>query len=613
MKRIAIVVFVLAASCQAPSPIDPIPCPTEPAAAKESAPTVADASEFMNELEAELLDLWIAHERAEWVKATHITHDTDLLAARANEAVMEFVGRKAEEAKRFSGLALDDVLARKFDLLKLSLSLPAPSDDAERKELSEIAADIESMYGKGKYCPDGSDDKKGECRDLGALSETLAKSRDFDELKEAWQGWRTVSPPMRDKFVRFVELANKGAGEMGFDDLGALWKSRYDMPPDAFEAELTRLWDQVKPLYEQLHCFVRTKLGEKYGSDKVPADGPIPAHLLGNMWSQEWANLFDLVVPEKTTAFDLTNVLESKGLDEKGVVKQAEAFFVSLGLDPLPETFWERSMFVKPRDREVVCHASAWDVDWKDDLRIKMCIKINAEDFTTVHHELGHNYYQRAYKHQPALFTNSANDGFHEALGDVLALSVTPAYLVKIGYIDREPPDSLNPLMARALEKIAFLPFGLVVDKWRFDVFSDKVGPDSYNAHWWKLRTEFQGIIPPVERTEKHFDPGAKYHVPANVPYTRYFLAAILQFQFHRALCKVAGHQGPLHSCSIYGNKEVGKRLNDMMKMGAEKPWPEALKALTGEEQMDATAIIDYFSPLLDWLKEQNKDATCGW
>ncbi|MCP4679995.1 MAG: M2 family metallopeptidase [Deltaproteobacteria bacterium] len=610
MKRIAIVMVVLAASCQAPPPPDSVPCPKEPEVAEEVAPTAEDAAKFMKELETELLDLWIVREQSEWVKATHITHDTDLLAARANEAVMEFVGRKAEEAKRFAGLKLDDVLKRKFDLFKLSLSLPAPSDDAERKELAKIASDIESMYGKGKYCPDGEENK---CRDLGELSATLGKSRDFDELVDAWQGWRTVSIPMREKFVRFVELANKGAKEMGFDDLGTLWKSRYDMPPDAFEAELTRLWNQVRPLYEQLHCFMRAKLGEKYGTDKVPADGPIPAHLLGNMWSQEWANLFDLVTPEKATAFDLTKVLVKKGLDEKGVVKQAEAFFVSLGLEPLPETFWERSMFVKPRDREVVCHASAWDIDWKDDLRIKMCIKIDAEDFTTVHHELGHNYYQRAYKHQPALFTNSANDGFHEALGDVLALSVTPKYLVKIGYIDKEPPDSLNPLMARALEKIAFLPFGLVVDKWRFDVFSGKVKPDDYNAHWWKLRTEFQGIVPPVERTEAHFDPGAKYHVPANVPYTRYFLAAILQFQFHRALCKVAGHEGPLHSCSIYGNKEVGKRLDDMMKMGVEKPWPEALKTLTGEDKMDATAIIDYFKPLLVWLKEQNKDATCGW
>ena len=612
MRRIALLLFVLTAAGQVLGPIGLKAYAASPQAALErkAAPTAAEAAAFMEELEAELLDLWIAMERSEWVKATFITHDTDLLAARANEVVMGFVSRKADEAKRFEKLALDEKLKRKFELLKLSLSLPAPSDAAKRAELAKIAADISSVYGTGKYCPQSEDD---ECQTLGDLSKTLASSRDYDTLKEAWVGWRTISPSMRGKFVRFVELANEGAEEFGFDDLGDLWKSRYDMPSAEFEEELTRLWDQVRPLYEQLHCYVRTQLQKEYGEDKVPTGKPIPAHLLGNMWSQEWINIFDLVAPEEKSAFDLTDILVERKLDARGVVLQAEAFFVSLGLDPLPATFWERSMFVKPRDREVVCHASAWDIDWKDDLRIKMCIELTAEDFATVHHELGHNYYQRAYKDLSTLLAGSANDGFHEALGDTIALSVTPSYLVKIGYLKEEPPDSLNPLMMRALGKMAFLPFGLVVDKWRFDVFAGRVGPDKYNEHWWKLRTEFQGIAPPVRRSEKDFDPGAKYHIPANVPYTRYFLATILQCQFHRALCEVAGHQGPLHTCSIYGNKEAGKRLNDMMKMGLAQPWPRALETLTGESRMDATAIIEYFQPLLDWLEEQNKDATCGW
>ncbi len=612
MKRIAIILFtVTAAGCTtASSEFKTSPSPGWFAGLRPTAPTVTEAAAFMDELEAELLDVWIASERSGWVNATFITHDTDLLAARANEAVMELVSRKAEEAKRFTKLPLDDTLRRKFELLKLSLSVPAPSHAAKRAELAQIAAEMKSTYGKGKYCPPGED---ADCQTLGDLSKTLASSRDFDVLKEAWVGWRTISPVMRKKFVRFVELANQGASEFGFDDVGDLWKSRYDMPAAEFEEELTRLWDQVRPLYEQLHCYVRTQLQKQYGDDKVPAGEPIPAHLLGNMWSQDWTNLLDLVTPEKESALDLDDILVEKKLDSRGVVRQAEAFFVSLGLDPLPATFWERSMFDKPRDREVVCHASAWDIDWKDDLRIKMCIELTGEDFTTVHHELGHNYYQRAYKHLPTLFTDSANDGFHEALGDTIALSVTPSYLVKIGYLDKEPPDSLNPLMQRALDKIAFLPFGLVVDKWRFDVFAGRVQPNDYNRHWWKLRTQLQGIVPPVSRSEKDFDPGAKYHVPANVPYTRYFLATILQFQFHRALCEIAGHTGPLHTCSVYGNAEVGRRLDDMMKMGASRPWPDALEALTGDRRMDATAIIDYFRPLLDWLEEQNRDATCGW
>jgi peptidyl-dipeptidase A len=581
--------------------------PPGPASAAHPA-TEADAAAFMAELEPQLLDLWIHRERTEWVKATFITHDTDILAARSNEELMAFVSRAAGEARRFDGLKLDPQLRRKFDLLKLSLSLPAPSDPAKREELARIAAELESAYGTGKYCP-----PRGECQTLSDLSKVLANSRNYDELLQAWTGWHNVSRPMRPQYTRLVELANAGAREFGFADLGGLWKSRYDMPPAEFEAELERLWQQMRPLYMQLHCYVRRKLQEHYGTEKVPSGKPIPAHLLGNMWSQEWSTIFDLVAPEKAGAFDLTKVLETRKTGSQDMVRQAEAFFVSLGLDPLPETFWERSMFVKPQDREVVCHASAWDIDWRDDLRIKMCIEPTAEDFTTVHHELGHNYYQRAYKDLAVLFTNSANDGFHEALGDTIALSVTPSYLVQIGYLDSAPPDNLNALMMRALDKMAFLPFGLVVDKWRFDVFSGKIGPDEYNAHWWKLRTAYQGVAPAVARSEADFDPGAKYHVAANVPYTRYFLATILQFQFHRSLCKIAGQEGPLHACSIYGNKEAGRRLDAMMRMGQSRPWPDALEALTGQRQMDATALVEYFQPLLDWLEKQNAGEKCGW
>jgi peptidyl-dipeptidase A len=572
--------------------------------------TAAEAEAFVKQVEGELLQLVIHRERASWVKSTFITYDTELISARADEAVMEYVGRKASEAVRFDGVKLPEDTRRKLNLLKLSLSLPAPRDPAKRSELARIASSMESVYGMGKYC---SPRLNGKCLSLDELTEIMAKSRDPEELLDVWQGWHTIAPPMRKPFERFVELANQGAQDLGFANLGELWKSRYDMSPAAFEEEVDRLWEQVKPLYADLHCYVRAKLQEKYGAGRIPSDGPIPAHLLGNMWGQEWANLMDLLAPQKDQSVDLEQALKAKRVDERGMVRYGEGFFVSLGLDKLPATFWDRSMFVKPRDREVVCHASAWDIDWESDLRIKMCIKINDEDFTTVHHELGHNYYQYYYRHLPTLFRDSANDGFHEALGDTIALSVTPSYLVKVGLLQDLPGDSLNPLLARALEKIAFLPFGLVVDKWRWDVFAGKTKPNEYNKAWWDLRTRYQGIAPATARGESNFDPGAKYHVPANVPYTRYFLAAILQFQFHRALCKVVGHQGPLHTCSIYENKEAGKRLQAMMAMGQSRPWPEALKTLTGEERMDASAILAYFKPLHDWLKEQNKGRKCGW
>ena len=452
---------------------------------------------------------------------------------------------------------------------------------------------------------------------LTALSKVMATSRDEEALREAWIGWRTVSPPMRSEYRRYVELGNEGAKKIGFSDVGELWRSGYDMPPDAFRAETERLYAQVKPFYDELHCYVRSRLQKEYGKERVPDGAPIPAHLLGNMWSQTWGNVYSLVEPHPgQPSIDVTAALEKKGYDAVKMVKLAEGFFTSLGLDPLPETFWQRSLLEKPADREVMCHASAWDVTYSDDLRIKMCIQLTGEELQVVHHELGHNYYFHYYHELPILFQNGANDGFHEAIGDAIALSVTPGYLEKAGLLnqvaDNEKAD-LNYLMRMALDKVAFLPFGKLIDQWRWDVFSGAISPDRYNAAWWDLRTKYQGIAPPVKRTEADFDPGAKYHVPANVPYTRYFLAFVYQFQFQRALCQAAGHEGPLHTCSIYGNRKAGDKLRALLEMGASKPWQEALEAMTGDKQADAGALLEYFAPLRSWLADQVKGEKCGW
>ncbi len=580
-----------------------------PAAA--SAQTVAEAKAFMNRAEKQLLDLSVEEQRGEWIQSTYITYDSEILGALGNERLIAATAKLAKESTRFDKVALPPELARKMKLLKLQLTLAAPSNSAESAEVTQLEAKMEGMYGSGKYCRAG-----GKCLDLEEITRIMRTSRDPAELKDVWDGWRTVSPPMRPLYQRFVTLSNKGARELGFSDTGAMWRSKYDMPPDAFAKEVDRLWDQVRPLYISLHAYVRNKLREKYGDKVVPANGPIPADLLGNPWAQTWDNIYDLVAPPNADpGYDLTKILVDRKTDYLGMVRYGESFFGSLGFAPLPPTFWERSMFVKPRDREVVCHASAWDVDAKDDLRLKMCIEINAEDFATIHHELGHNFYQRAYNNQPYLFRDSANDGFHEAIGDTIALSITPEYLVKLGFLDQPTPASkdMGLLMKRALEKVAFLPFGLLIDQWRWKVFSGEIKPEDYNKAWWELRRKYQGIAPPDTRTESEFDPGAKYHVAANVPYTRYFLADILQFQFHRALSKTAGCTDPLHRCSIYGNKAAGERLNQMLQMGVSQPWPQALYALTGEHQMDATAILDYFAPLKKWLDEQNKGKPTGW
>ena len=571
--------------------------------------TPAEAEKFITDAEAKLFDLNIKYSRADWVKSTFITDDTEALSAEANKQVIAATTEFAEQAKRFDGLELPYDVARKIKLLKLSLVLPAPGNPPEREELTKLTASLEGDYGKGKYCPEGD---KGKCMGIDELGATMGNSRNPEELKQTWLGWHQIAPPYRKNYERFVELSNKGAKELGFKDTGALWRSKYDMEPDAFAAEMERLWLQVKPLYDSLYTYTRRKLSEKYGKEVVAEDKPIPAHLLGNMWAQQWGNIYPLLAPQGgDRGFDLTKTLKERNTDPKQMVRYGESFFTSLGFESLPPTFWERSLFAKPADRDVVCHASAWDVDFEKDVRLKMCVQITEEDFSVVHHELGHNYYQMAYANQPFLYRDSANDGFHEAIGDTMALSVTPPYLQQLGLINTVPDASADTgfLLQRALDKVAFLPFGYLVDQWRWKVFSGEIGPNDYNKAWWDLREKYQGITPPEPRSEKDFDAGAKYHVPANVPYSRYFLAHILQFQFHRALCREAGVTGPLHRCSIYGNKKAGERLKQMLAMGSSKPWPEALKAMTGEEKMDATAIIDYFAPLKTWLDAENQKA----
>jgi peptidyl-dipeptidase A len=578
-------------------------------------PTIQEAKKFIEQAEARLDKLSLKSSRAGWVQSTYITDDTEALAAAANEEVLAAITELATEAKRFEGMKLTPEDARKLMLLKLSLSAPGPKDPKERAELAELGTWLEGAYGKGKYCPK-SGPYAGQCLGQSEMEKAMATAKDPAVLLDLWVGWRRFSPPMRAKYTRFVGLANRGAREMDFADVGALWQSNYDMTPLQFTAELERLWQQVRPLYLSLHAYVRSQLVRKYGPQAVPPDGPIPAHLLGNIWAQDWTNIYDLLdVPGKSAGVDLTPILQQKKIEEKEMVRYGERFFASLGFDLLPQSFWERSLFTKPRDREVVCHASAWDVDNQEDVRLKMCIQIREEDFRTIHHELGHNFYQLAYRHQPLLFKGSANDGFHEAVGDTIALSITPEYLQKVSLLEEVPSaeSDLGLLMHKALEKVAFLPFGLVIDQWRWRVFSGEVKPADYNRAWWEMCTKYQGVAAPVARTENDFDPGSKFHVPANVPYTRYFLADVLQFQFHRGLCRAIGYSGPLHRCSIYANKEAGARLKRMLEMGQSRPWPDALEALTGERQMDATAMLDYFAPLKKWLDEQNQAKPVGW
>ncbi|HVI22488.1 MAG TPA: M2 family metallopeptidase [Myxococcales bacterium] len=580
-------------------------------ASADAAPDPASAKEFVSKTNDDLLRLSTRSNTAEWIKSTYITEDTERLAADANEVLLGYNAAAVKTAARWNGAKLDPETARMLYLLRTGSSLAAPADPRRRLELTTLAARLEGLYGKGKYC------KGGKCRDLEELSDVIGKSRDPKELLDAWTGWHAIAREMRPLYTRFVELANEGAREIGFSDTGAMWRAGYDMPPEQFPAEMDRLWAQVKPLYDDLHCYVRGRLQEKYGKDAVKDDAPIPAHLLGNMWAQEWTKIYPLVEPYPDAAqLDVTSAMTRMGLTPEKMMAIGMGFFTSIGFPELPRTFWTRSLMQKPRDRDVVCHASAWDIDGGEDVRIKMCVKIEEEDLVTIHHELGHLYYNLAYAKQPFLFRAGANDGFHEAIGDTIALSVTPGYLRKLRLIAQEPRDEhglVDVQLKEALDKVAFLPFGLLIDRWRWEVFSGKVTPDRYDSAWWELRRRYQGVAPPVERSEADFDPGAKYHVPANVPYSRYFLARILQFQFHRALCKAAGFQGPLHACSIHNSVQAGEPFWKMLSLGASRPWQDALETLTGQRQMDAGAMLEYFAPLAKWLSEQNRGRRCGF
>ena len=612
------------------------------AAAKQGPPTVAEAQAFMNQVESELLDLTNQAGYAEWLQETDITDDSEGVAAKANERLALRTNDFVVQARRFEGLKLPPDLARKFMLLKLN---GTPTDPKLVAELTQVESTLDGMYGKGKYCA-GGDEKN--CVGIDDLDTLMAKSRDPKQLLDYWVGWHSIAPPMRDKYSRLVDLSNLGAQEFGFKDTGVLWRSGYDMTPQQFSDQLEQAWTQLKPLYDELQAYVRFKLDQKYGAAAERPDGMIPAHLLGNMWAQEWGNIYDIVAPTdpKSSSFKMYdlegalrkqiesstpgsaplppgtdptgNAAEAKRVsDAKAMVKYGERFYESIGFAPLPDTFWQRSQFAKPRDRDVVCHASAWDVDNDLDLRVKLCLNINADDFTTLHHELGHNMYQRAYRKQPFLFRNGANDGFHEAIGDSIALSITPSYLKQLGLIDQIPPPEADiPLLLRtAMDKVAFLPFGLLIDKWRWEVFSGQVKPADYNKAWWELREQYQGVAPPVARTEADFDPGAKYHIPGNVPYARYFLARIYQFQFFKAMCDASGYKGPLNRCSFYGSKAAGDKLNAMLEKGESQPGQLTLKEMTGVDHLDAGPMLEYFQPLYVWLKQQNEmnHVKVGW
>jgi peptidyl-dipeptidase A len=624
VRKTTLLSLLVAAACgdpsKPPAPVvvatpDPARPTDPPPAVSADDALVAEARQFVAETDQAVRKLTIEATLAEWANQTDLTPEHEAATAKAGELLSVEVTRRVKVARKFEPVLgkLDPDTRRQLRLLRFQAQ-PSPDDPKQAQELAQLAAKMGSEYGKG-VCKTVAG--KETCQDIEHWSKLLQNERKPDKLLATWKTWYDeVGGKQRDMFARYVELANAGARGIGFASVASIWKSGYDMPEAELAATTDKLWSQVKPLYDQLHCYARRKLNQKYGDKVVPKAGPIPSHLLGNMWAQSWDYLYPELEPYKGVAkIDVTPVL-AKSYDAKKMVQVGEAFYTSLGMDPLPATFWERSQFTKPANKDVVCHASAWDVQYNNDLRIKMCINLNQEDLWTIHHELGHNYYTQHYYKLPLLYQAGANDGFHEAIGDAIQLSMTPDYLKQKGLLEevvKNDKATINQQMHTALGKIAFLPFALLVDKWRWDVFSGAVKADQYNQRWWDLKQQYQGVAPPIARAATDFDPGAKYHVAANVPYMRYFLAAVLQFQFHKALCAKAGITGPLSECSIYGNRAAGAAYAKMMSLGASKPWQDALFELTGTREMDGSAMLEYFAPLQGWLTEQNQGQRCGW
>ncbi|XP_048222837.1 angiotensin-converting enzyme-like protein Ace3 [Perognathus longimembris pacificus] len=552
---------------------------------------------------------------ASWNYVTNITKPNreEMLNKEVERSqFMLYFGTRARlfNINQFHDPVVKRMLSKLQDIDKAAL----PKD--ELLEYNKLLAYMETAYSMGQVCM-----SEGPCVTLESdLEEIMATSRNEKELLWAWQGWHdTVGRQLRPLFGRYVQLSNKAANLNGYDDMGDLWRAKYES--DTLEDDLEDLFEELKPLYLNLHAYVRRSLFHHYGPDMIDLRGPIPAHLLGNMWAQSWVKILDLVLPyPKKPPEDITKNMKGQHWKPEKMFQEADTFFTSLGLISVPNEFWKKSMLEKPTDgREVECHTSAWNFHKDNDFRIKKCTEVTIEDLLSIFHQMGHIQYFLQYQNHSILFRAGANPAFEEAVGLVIALSASShKYLLNRGllsYQHQDPEEEINFMMGIALEKIAFIPFSYLVDVFRWRVFDGSIQEEFYNQEWWNLRLKLQGLCPPIPRSEEEFDPGAKFHIPANVPYIRYFLSLVLQFQFHEALCKASGHSGPLHRCNIFNSKVAGNILGNVLKLGSSKPWPLVLKKLTGKSKVSAEPLMTYFKPLLNWLVNENvqKGEVLGW
>ncbi|XP_059056714.1 angiotensin-converting enzyme-like [Achroia grisella] len=592
--------------------------------AAERAAEEAAGREYMRKLDEEMSIARNKKALASWNYESNITDHNEELMLQVSLEIAEEEKEYWKETMSYLWHEYEDPDLKRMFKKYSELGTSALPEDLNQRLLTAIS-NMQSIYAKATIC-DYKDRNKCDLHVEPDVTDIFANSEDPEELKYTWLEWhKAAGAPSRGNFTEYIQMDNEAAKLNGYDSVAEWWLSEYES--DDSEDQFASLWSQIKPLYQQIHAYVRRQLRLKYGEDVVPTKGPIPAHLLGNIWAQTWGNIEKFTRPYPNKAdVDVTSALIAQNYTVLKMFETAEEFFKSLNLSAMPDLFWEKSIIEKPNDgRELVCHASAWDFYDGEDFRIKQCSTLTSAFFKTTHHEMGHIQYYLQYKDQPVIYRGGANPGFHEAVGDVIALSVsTPKHLKVIGLLEDGPEDTesnINQLYKMGLDKIVFLPFAYLLDLFRYGVFRGTTTTRDYNCHYWRLRETLQGVEPPAPRSEDDFDPAAKYHVAADVEYMRYYISYIIQFQFHRSLCQLANEYSPgdssklLSACDIYKSQPAGEALGKMLQMGSSKPWPDAMEALTGQRNMDASGVLEYFEPLHEWLKAENERSGeyIGW
>ncbi|KAM6291936.1 angiotensin-converting enzyme 2 [Porphyrio hochstetteri] len=584
-----------------------------------------EAQRFLEDFNRRVEDISYESSIASWNYNTNITEENANKMNEADSKWSAFYDEASRNASSFPLASIQDDLTR-LQIQSLQDRGSSNLSPEKYERLSTVLSKMSTIYSTGTVC---KTTEPSECLVLEpGLDIIMANSTDYHERLWAWEGWRAnVGRMMRPLYEEYVDLKNEIATLNNYSDYGDYWRANYeaDYPEnykysrDQLIKDVEKTFEQIKPLYQQLHAYVRHRLEQFYGPEFISSTGCLPAHLLGDMWGRFWTNLYPLTVPYPAKPnIDVTSTMVLKKWDAMKIFKAAETFFDSIGLYKMTEGFWNNSMLTEPTDnRKVVCHPTAWDLG-KGDYRIKMCTKVTMDDFLTAHHEMGHIEYDMAYSKQPYLLRGGANEGFHEAVGEIMSLSAaTPQHLKSLDLLEptfqEDEETEINFLLKQALTIVGTMPFTYMLEKWRWMVFRGEITKEEWTKRWWEMKREIVGVVEPVLHDETYCDPAVLFHVSNDYSFIRYYTRTIYQFQFQEALCKAANHNGPLHTCDITNSTAAGTKLRELLELGRTKPWTQALENVTGEKYMNAAPLLHYFEPLYEWLQGNNSGRYIGW